>query len=96
MLEKISDIIDSIPQARRLITPDVPVCDTCQVERFKHIDRVAEYRRCPECVRKLTEKLTWVKCPCGIESPYLEIIGRVSIQDIVTCAAGAEELLKNL
>ncbi|MCX5774997.1 MAG: acyl-protein synthetase [Firmicutes bacterium] len=35
------------------------------------------------------------KCPCGVDSPYLEIIGRVGIQDIVTCAAGAEDLLKN-
>lgn len=33
-------------------------------------------------------------CPCGEPSPYLEIIGRVGIKDIVTCAAGAEELLK--
>lgn len=34
------------------------------------------------------------KCPCGIDSPWLEIIGRVGIADIVTCAAGAEEYLK--
>lgn len=33
-------------------------------------------------------------CPCGEKSPYLEIIGRVGIKDIVTCAAGAEEILK--
>jgi len=34
------------------------------------------------------------RCPCGAESPWLEIIGRVGISDIVTCAAGAEEYLK--
>ncbi len=34
------------------------------------------------------------KCPCGVESPWLEILGRVGIKDIVTCAAGAGELLK--
>lgn len=34
------------------------------------------------------------KCPCGEVSPYLEIIGRVGIKDIVTCASGAEEYLK--
>ena len=33
-------------------------------------------------------------CPCGAKSPWLEIIGRVGISDIVTCAAGAEEYLK--
>ncbi len=33
-------------------------------------------------------------CDCGIDSPYLEIIGRVGIEDIKTCAAGAEDLLK--
>lgn len=32
-------------------------------------------------------------CGCGIDSPYLEIIGRVGVQDIITCAAGAEQLL---
>lgn len=33
-------------------------------------------------------------CACGEKSPWLEIIGRVGIKDIVTCAAGAEALLK--
>ena len=33
-------------------------------------------------------------CPCGAESPSLEILGRVGIADIVTCAAGAEEYLQ--
>lgn len=33
-------------------------------------------------------------CPCGEKSPYLEIIGRVGVADIKTCAAGAEEILK--
>jgi phenylacetate-coenzyme A ligase PaaK-like adenylate-forming protein len=34
-------------------------------------------------------------CPCGVKSPWLEIIGRVGIRDITTCAAGAEDLLKS-
>lgn len=33
-------------------------------------------------------------CECGESSPWLEIIGRVGIKDIITCAAGAEEYLK--
>lgn len=33
------------------------------------------------------------ECGCGIASPYLEIIGRVGLKDIKTCAAGAAELL---
>ena len=33
-------------------------------------------------------------CPCGARSPWLEILGRVGIKDIVTCAAGAEEYLQ--
>ena len=33
-------------------------------------------------------------CPCGIQSPWLEILGRVGVRDIVTCAAGAAEYLK--
>ncbi len=33
-------------------------------------------------------------CPCGIQSPWLEIAGRVGVRDIVTCAAGAADFLK--
>ncbi|MCR5743270.1 MAG: acyl-protein synthetase [Lachnospiraceae bacterium] len=33
-------------------------------------------------------------CPCGCKSPYLEIIGRVGLKDIKTCAAGAAKLLE--
>lgn len=33
-------------------------------------------------------------CPCGECSPWLEIVGRVGISDIITCASGAEEYLK--
>ena len=33
------------------------------------------------------------ECGCGITSPYLEILGRVGLKDIRTCAAGAAELL---
>ena len=35
-------------------------------------------------------------CPCGVKSPYLEIIGRVAPQDIKTCAAGAADILKGV
>ncbi|MDR0832111.1 MAG: hypothetical protein LBM99_04375 [Bacillales bacterium] len=34
------------------------------------------------------------ECTCGIKRPWVEIIGRVGLTDIKTCAAGAEELLK--
>ena len=34
------------------------------------------------------------KCPCGAQSMYLEILGRSGVEDIKTCAAGAEQLLK--
>ena len=33
------------------------------------------------------------KCGCGLKSPWLEIIGRVGIKDITTCAQGADEIL---
>jgi len=33
-------------------------------------------------------------CDCGVHTPYLEIIGRVGIKDITTCAQGADTLLK--
>jgi phenylacetate-coenzyme A ligase PaaK-like adenylate-forming protein len=33
-------------------------------------------------------------CGCGVSTPWLEIIGRVGIKDITTCAQGAETMLK--
>lgn len=36
------------------------------------------------------------ECGCGITTPYLEILGRVGMTDIVTCAAGAEKLTKDI
>ena len=36
------------------------------------------------------------ECGCGISSPYLEIIGRVGLGDIKTCAAGAAEILSEV
>lgn len=35
-------------------------------------------------------------CGCGIKSPYLEIIGRVGLKDVKTCAAGASSLLGDI
>ena len=35
-------------------------------------------------------------CGCGIQSPYLELLGRVGLKDIKTCAAGAAELLREV
>lgn len=36
------------------------------------------------------------ECGCGINTPYLEILGRVGMADITTCAAGAEQLSQKL
>ncbi len=33
-------------------------------------------------------------CPCGEKAPWFEILGRVGIKDIITCAAGADKVLK--
>ncbi|MGN0431307.1 MAG: acyl-protein synthetase [Lachnospiraceae bacterium] len=36
------------------------------------------------------------ECGCGIKTPYLEILGRVGMEDITTCAAGAEKLSQQI
>ena len=33
------------------------------------------------------------ECGCGVDAPFLEIIGRVGLKEIKTCAAGAAEFL---
>ncbi|MDR1158544.1 MAG: acyl-protein synthetase [Oscillospiraceae bacterium] len=35
-------------------------------------------------------------CGCGISSPYFDVLGRVGLSDIKTCAASAAELLADL
>lgn len=35
-------------------------------------------------------------CGCGIQTPFLELLGRVGMADITTCAAGAENLMKDI
>ncbi|MBQ8133392.1 MAG: acyl-protein synthetase [Clostridia bacterium] len=35
-------------------------------------------------------------CGCGLHSPYLEILGRIGLKDIKTCAAGAAEILSEV
>jgi len=72
--------INTIPELRKMITPEVPVCEKCNIERLRLTGRNSDVARCYECKKKLTEKLTWVKCPCGEEYSYLgisyiEIIG---------------------
>lgn len=34
------------------------------------------------------------ECGCGLKTPYFEVIGRVGVQDIKTCAQGAEKMLR--
>ena len=36
------------------------------------------------------------ECGCGLDSPWLEILGRVGLRDIKTCAAGASEILNKV
>jgi len=36
------------------------------------------------------------RCGCGITTPYFEILGRVGMEDITTCAAGAEQLTQKI
>ncbi|MFP4077975.1 MAG: acyl-protein synthetase [Candidatus Izemoplasmataceae bacterium] len=33
-------------------------------------------------------------CECGLQAPWLEVLGRVGLKDIITCAQGAEALVK--
>ena len=35
------------------------------------------------------------ECGCGLKSDYLEILGRVGVQDVKTCSSGAQEYMQN-
>ena len=36
------------------------------------------------------------ECGCGLTSPTLEILGRIGMRDVKTCAAGANEILNGV
>ena len=86
-----------IPCYSRVIIRDPDTLEPLPAGRIGLVDLMSPMVRSTPLLSIMTDDLGIIhneECPCGAKSPWLEIIGRVGIADIITCAAGGEEYLK--
>lgn len=88
-----------IPVYSRVIIRDVHTLEPLPHGQIGLVNLISPMIRATPILSVMTDDLGVLhdggECGCGLTSPYLEIIGRVGMKDIKTCAAGAAELLKN-
>jgi len=89
-----------IPVYSRVIIRDVNTLEPVENGRIGLVNLITPMIKATPILSIMTDDLGILhdasECDCGINSPYLEIIGRVGLKDVKTCAAGAAELLSGL
>ena len=86
-----------VPAYSRVVIRDPDTFTPLPAGRAGLVNLMTPMVKCAPLLSIITDDLGVLHregCPCGVPAPWLEIIGRVGIKDIITCAAGAEELLK--
>ncbi len=86
-----------IPIYARCIIRDPDTLEPLPMGRVGLVNLISPLMTATPTLSVMTDDLGYLTpgedCGCGIESPYLTILGRVGMGDITTCAAGAAELL---
>lgn len=89
-----------IPAYSRVIIRDVKTLKPVENGKIGLVNLITPMVKATPILSVMTDDLGVLhdgkECGCGIESPYLEIIGRVGLKDIKTCAAGAAEFLSGV
>ena len=89
-----------VPVYSRVLIRDADTLEVLENEKEGLVNLMTPMLKACPVLSVMTDDLAILhdgkKCGCGIESPYLEIIGRIGMKDIKTCAAGAAELLKEM
>lgn len=88
-----------IPAYSRVIIRDVDTLQPLPAGSVGLVNLITPMVKATPILSVMTDDLGVIHdggCGCGIRSPYLEIIGRVGVKDIKTCAAGAAEILSEL
>lgn len=89
-----------VPVYSRVIIRDVDTLEVLPMGKIGLVNLVTPLIEATPILSVMTDDLGVLqpgsKCGCGIETPYLEVIGRVAPDDIKTCAAGAADLLKGI
>ena len=88
-----------VPVYSRVIIRDVNTLEPLPNGQVGLVNLISPMVRATPVLSVMTDDLGVLHdggtCGCGLTSPYLEIIGRVGLKDIQTCAAGAAELLSH-
>lgn len=87
-----------VPAYSRIIIRDPDTMKSVPYGQIGLVNLLSPMMRSTPILSVMTDDLGVLhneECPCGAKSPWLEIIGRVGIADVVTCAAGGEKYLKD-
>ena len=86
-----------IPIYSRILIRDPATLEPLPMGKVGLVNLISPLMTATPTLSVMTDDLGYLtpgaECPCGIQSPYLTILGRVGMSDIQTCAAGASELL---
>lgn len=89
-----------VPAYSRVIIRDVESLEPVENGKIGLVNLITPMIKATPILSVVTDDLGILydgeECGCGILSPYLEIVGRIGLKDIKTCAAGAEELIKEV
>ena len=89
-----------VPAYSRVIIRDVKTLKPVENGQIGLVNLVTPMVKATPVLSVMTDDLgilhDGVECGCGISSPYLEIIGRIGLKEIKTCAAGAAELMSGV
>lgn len=85
-----------VPIYSRVLIRDVDTFQPVQTETPGLVNLITPMIKSAPLLSVMTDDIgilhEGIRCGCGITTPYLEILGRVGMEDITTCAAGAEQL----
>ncbi|MBQ1848446.1 MAG: acyl-protein synthetase [Clostridia bacterium] len=89
-----------VPSYSRVIIRDVNTLEPLPYGRVGLVELITPMIKATPITAVMTDDLGILhpggECGCGLDQPYLEIVGRVGLKDVKTCAAGAAELLKEV
>lgn len=87
-----------IPVYSRVIVRDVNTLEPLPPGRTGLVEFISPLLKATPVLAVMTDDLgvlhPGASCPCGNPSSWLEIVGRIGLKDIKTCAAGAAQLLR--
>lgn len=89
-----------VPVYSNIVIRDPDTLEPLELEKTGLVNLISPLCKATPILSIMTDDLGILhdgsNCPCGVKSPYLEIVGRVAPDDIKTCAAGAADILQGV